>query len=68
MALWVRKCRSFAEETRADREFWAAMTGDERVEALEDLRREASKVTGERLEGFRRVVRVLQRPPVRQRP
>jgi hypothetical protein len=58
MALWVRKCSSFEEEEQADREFWAQMTGDERVEALEDLRRQAWKVTGERIEGLRRVVRV----------
>lgn len=63
MALWMRKCSSFAEEARADREFWAQMTGRERVEALEDLRREAWKVTGERLEGLRRSVRVLERAP-----
>jgi hypothetical protein len=62
MATWVRKCSSFEEEARADREFWAQMTGRERVEALEDLRREAWKVTGERLEGLRRVARVLERP------
>jgi hypothetical protein len=62
MGVWVRRCNSFAEEARADREFWAAMTGDERVEALEDLRHSAWKVTGERLEGLRRAARVLQRP------
>lgn len=63
MSIWVRKCRSFAEEARADREFWAEMSGDERVEALEDLRQEAWKVTGERIERFRRTVRVLERAP-----
>lgn len=61
MELWIRKCSSFEEEEEADREFWARMTGDERIEALEELRREAWKVTGERLEGLRRTVRVLQR-------
>jgi hypothetical protein len=63
MKMWVRRCSSFAEDEKADREFWAAMTGDERVEALEELRREAWKVTGERLEGLRRTVRVLERTP-----
>ena len=62
MEIWVRKCNSFAEDEQADREFWASMTGEERVEALEELRREAWKVTGERLEGLRRTVRVLERP------
>lgn len=62
MEIWLRRCSSFAEEARADREFWARMSGEERVEALEALRHEAWKVTGERLEGLRRVVRVLGRP------
>jgi hypothetical protein len=60
--IWLRRCSSFAEEAAADREFWARMTGEERVEALEDLRREAWRVTGERLEGLRRAVHVLERP------
>jgi hypothetical protein len=62
MEVWVRRCRSFEEEARADREFWARMSGEERVEALEEMRREAWKVTGERLEGLRRAVRVLECP------
>jgi hypothetical protein len=62
MEIWVRRCNSFAEDEKADREFWATMTGEERVEALEELRREAWKVTGERLEGLRRTVRVFERP------
>jgi len=60
--VWLRKCASFEEEEEADREFWAQMTGDERVEALEQMRQDAWKVTGERLEGLRRTVRVLGRP------
>jgi hypothetical protein len=60
--VWFRKCSSFEEEEEADREFWAQMTGDERVEVLEQMRQEAWKITGEPLEGLRRVVRVLRRP------
>ena len=60
--VWLRKCASFEEEEEADRELWAQMTGDERVEALEQMRQDAWKVTGERLEGLRRTVRVLGRP------
>jgi len=60
--IWVRKSRSFADEAIADRELWAQMTGDERVEALDHLRQEAWKVTGERLKRLRRVVRVSERP------
>jgi hypothetical protein len=58
--VWFRKCDSFEEEEEADREFWEQMTGRERVEALEELRREAWKITGERFEGLRRVARVLE--------
>ncbi len=53
MDLWIRKCSSFEEEADADREFWSSLTGDERVEALEELRRQAWKITGERIEGLR---------------
>ena len=60
--VWLRKCASFEEEEEADREFWAQMTGDERVEALEQMRQDAWKITGERLERLRRTVRVLGRP------
>jgi hypothetical protein len=60
--VWVRKGASFEEEAEADREFWQRMTGRERVEALEELRQEGWKITGERLEGLRRVVRVVERP------
>jgi hypothetical protein len=45
-----------------DREFWAQMTGRERVEALEELRAEAWKVTGERVERLRRVVQIVDEP------
>jgi hypothetical protein len=58
---WVRKCTSFEEEALADRAFWAQLSPDERVEALEDLRRESWKVTGEPFERLRRVARVLER-------
>jgi hypothetical protein len=60
--VWLRKGSSFEEEEEADREFWAQMTGRQRVEALEEMRREAWKITGERLERLRRVVRVVERP------
>jgi hypothetical protein len=60
--IWLRKGSSFEEEVEADREFWAQMTGRQRVEALEEMRQEAWKVTGERLERLRRVVRIVERP------
>jgi hypothetical protein len=60
--IWFRRCSSFEEEEEADREFWAQMTGDERIEVLEQMRREAFGITGERSEEFRRSARLLQRP------
>lgn len=62
MDVWVRKGVSFEEEEAADREFWAQMTGRERVEALEEMRRDAWKIKGERLKRLRRVVRIVERP------
>jgi hypothetical protein len=59
---WVRKCASFDEERQADRGFWARLTPDERVEALESLRLQWLKMTGQRVEGLRRTVRVLDGP------
>ncbi|HBL27830.1 MAG TPA: hypothetical protein DD490_13410 [Acidobacteria bacterium] len=58
--IWLRKCSSFEEEEEADREFWAQMTGNERVQVLEQMRRDAWKVTGERPQGIRKVARILQ--------
>jgi hypothetical protein len=59
----VKKCSSFAEEEDADFEFWAQVTPDERIEALEEMRAQAWKVGGERIEGLRRVVRVASQAP-----
>lgn len=59
--LWVRKLSSFADEEAADVAFWQALSPDERIAALEEMRRDAWKVTGERSEGLRRVVRVISR-------
>ena len=59
--VWVRKCASFEEEAVADREFWRSMSPDERVMAVEQVRL-AGALNGRRVEGFRRVVRVLGPP------
>jgi hypothetical protein len=59
--VWLRKCSSHEEAEEADREFWAQMTGDERVAAVEDMRLN-EKVSGdEDLGRLRRVVRIFQR-------
>jgi hypothetical protein len=60
--LWIWKGTSFEAEAEADREFWSQMSGRERVEALEELRRDAWKITGERIERLRRVARVVKLP------
>jgi hypothetical protein len=61
--IWVRKCSSFEEERQAGREFWAQLTPDERVAAVEELRRDWARMQGddEDLQGLRRSARVLQR-------
>lgn len=59
--IWVRTCDTHEEAEEADREFWADMSPDERVEALEEMRLE-QKVTGrEHIGRLRRVVRVFER-------
>jgi hypothetical protein len=62
MTIWVRKCTSFAEERVADREFWATMTPDARVAAVEELRKEWALISGHPEERLRRIVRVLDGP------
>jgi len=59
---WIRKCTSFEEERQADFEFWARFTPDERVAIVESLRQQWFTITGQRDEGFRRTVRVLDGP------
>lgn len=59
---WVRKCASFEEERQADREFWATMTGDARVSAVDELRAEWATTSGNGYERLRRVIRRVQRP------
>ncbi|MBA3888275.1 MAG: hypothetical protein H0X67_21500 [Acidobacteria bacterium] len=60
--MWVRKCASFDEERLADREFWAQMTPEARIAALEELRAQWASMNGHGDEGLRRTVCVLQRP------
>jgi hypothetical protein len=43
MDVWIRKCASFEEEARADREFWKHCTAQQRVEAVEDLRLQSAE-------------------------
>ena len=63
MAIWVRKCASFEEERQADREFWALMTPDARVAALDEMRGQwPAPDIDELQQGLRRTVRIVQRP------
>jgi hypothetical protein len=62
MDVWVRRCASFEEEQRADRQFWRQMTPEARIQALEELRAQWRTTAGDGHEGLRRTVRVLQRP------
>lgn len=61
MDLWVRKCTSFEEERAADREFWAQITPDARVAALDEMRAEWAARNADGEHGLRRTVRILQR-------
>src|ERR1043166_5260913 len=46
MAVWLRRCASFAEEAEADREYWSRFTPDERVALIADLRQEWNSMNG----------------------
>lgn len=59
MTVWLRRCRSFAEEAEADREFWAQFSPDERVAMVEQMRREWMEKNGQHDEGLRRTARLL---------
>ncbi len=62
--VWLRRLTSFAEEERADREFWRSMSGEQRVAALDDLRRQWNEEHhhAEHIEGLRRTVRIVRSP------
>src|SRR5688572_11417420 len=50
--VWLRRCDSFAEEAKADRDFWAHFTADERVGIVEQIRREWMELNGRHDEGL----------------
>jgi hypothetical protein len=56
MDVWIRKCSSFEEEELADLEYWDSMQPEQRLAALEQMRREP-KVGDGHFEGLRRVIR-----------
>ena len=60
MKVWIRKCKSFEEERRADAEFWQQMTPAERVAIVEELRREWWERHGEGEQRLSRSIRVLR--------
>ncbi len=62
MAIWIRECVSFAEDRQADRESWAAMTPDQRVAVVEQLRKDWTLISGHPEERLRRTARVLDCP------
>jgi hypothetical protein len=61
--IWLRRCYSFADEAKADRDFWAQFTADERVGILEQIRREWMELNGRGDEGLRRTAQLLEAPP-----
>jgi hypothetical protein len=58
--VWIRRCDGFAEEAEADAQFWAAMTPDERVAVVEQMRSEWWSINGRCDEGLRRVVHIAR--------
>ena len=60
--LWVRKFSSFEEENRADLEHWQSMGPNQRVDLVEQMRREWWERNGDGQQGLRGTVRVLAFP------
>jgi hypothetical protein len=58
----VRCFDSFKEEQKANREYLAAVTPDDRVAMVEQLRRDWATISGQIEDRLRRVVRVLDGP------
>jgi hypothetical protein len=59
VGFWFRLLKSFENDARAEAEFWAKMTPDERVGVVEELRAEWWELNGMTAEGFRRTIEVL---------
>lgn len=60
MKLWLRRYDNFKDEADGDAEFWQRMTPDERVDVVEQLRREWLERNGRVDEGLRRTARALR--------
>jgi len=57
----IRKFQDPEEAERADREYWLSLTPEERIEAVELCRLDYWRMRGEKPQGLRRVLRVLER-------
>ena len=60
--LSVRIVEGFEEAEEADEEFWASMTPEERVAAVDDCVRDYLRMRGERQSRLRRVFRRAKCP------
>lgn len=65
--IWINKAGSFREAGKFDDRYYLGMTPSERLETVQLLREEYSKIQGKRngskdeiAEGLRRVIRVIQ--------
>ena len=65
--IWIHKTSSFRKAEKFDADYYLAMTPSERLETVQLLREEYSKIRGKRggirgenTEGLRRVIRVVQ--------
>ena len=58
--VWARKLR-IAEAERAEREYYAAMSPEQRLEVVQELRELASRFGYESRKGLRRLLTVVKR-------
>ena len=60
--LTVKIVTGFDAERKADEDFWAGMTPEERVAAVDDCTRDYLRMRGERQSRLRRVLRRVKCP------
>ena len=51
---------SFEEAEKAETEYWKTLSGDKKLEVLEELRSKYWALTHERKPGFQRVYRIIE--------
>jgi hypothetical protein len=57
----IRKFNSFAEEEKANMEFWQGLSGNEKIKILEAIRSQYFAFHHEYTKRFQRVYRIIER-------